>query len=134
MATGDEAKIADTLFAKLAGLTTSPATTVAWANTNFSGDVPYLEALHLPNKTQGELLGTTKDFRGIFQITVVDAVGIGIIKPSELASQVIAHFPVTLRLGTSPLITFPEPGYVNPSFVLGNEIRLPVTIPYLASL
>lgn len=134
MATGTEAKIAAALFDRLLTLTTSPVTSIAWPNVDFNGSPPYLEVSHLPNRSEGPLLDTTKDLRGFLQVTVVYAVGVGIIDPMEIASQVIAHFPVTLRTGSSPLVTFPQPAFSGPPFQDGNEIRVPVSIPYLASI
>lgn len=134
MATGQEAVIADLLFARLAALITTPATEVALPNADFSGSKPYLDVSHLPNRSTGQLLDATKDLQGFLQVTVVHENGYGLIDPYEIASQVIAHFPVTLVLGTTVRVRFVQPGFVGPPIQEGQEFRVPVSIPYRASI
>ena len=143
MALQGEALLSDALSRHLATLTTDPTTAIAWDGMPFDpnedGNRPYLEVKHLPNTTQSNTLDETKDLPGILAVTVVGSVWkrSGDLTPFDLrniAAQVVAHFPTTLKLFTTEhRIEFRQPGSLQSDFPDGNDWRVPINIPYLAT-
>lgn len=143
MALTGNALIADALFRHLATLTTSPATVVAWPGNSFDGtdasNRPYLQPQFVPNTTRENTFDTIKDFQGFLSVTVIgDKVytsgGVHLMTLQNMASQVVAHFPTTLKLYTTEhVISFRQPGSVSQALPDGSDWRVPVSIPYYAT-
>lgn len=133
-----EELIAKDLFNHLIGLGSSLQ--IAWPNLDFnppkdgSNDpLPYLQADLLPAQTTAAALGSAGQNRhtGIFQITIVQPEGSGLIDPLETADSIIAHFKRgTSITGDGDTIRIDGPPYTAPSFKDGAYRRLPVLIPY----
>ena len=63
------------------------------------GADPYLRAFILPaDTTSADLKGDHRCFKGIFQVSIVLAAGIGPGKAETIAEQIAALFPVNDRL------------------------------------
>lgn len=138
MATGKEVQVVDALFSHLSGLTTTPATTIVWQGRRKVNPVrPYLEVMHLPNKTGSPTFDGTRDLRGLLQVTVIYASagdGPGILAPGEIASQIVTRFAKNTDIWGDVKVTIPNWPSVAPPIIEGDEIRIPVTIPYLSSI
>lgn len=135
MAFTGEALLEQTLFDHLATLTTTPATGVAWPGVDYDGaSKPYLEVTHLPNTARKETLGPSKDLPGFLIVTAVFDEGEGTLITRNVCAQIIAHFPTTLTLFTDDYrIRFTQPASAGRAIVDGGEVRIPVSIPYLAN-
>lgn len=143
MALQGEALLSDTLSRHLATLTTNPATVFAWEGMAFDAtdgaNRPYLQVSHVPNTTRSETFGPSKDLPGFLIVTVVGSVfksqgDLTIFDLRNIAAQVIAHFPTTLTLHTTDFrIGFIQPASMSAAFLDGNDVRVPVNIPYLAT-
>lgn len=97
MTTGKTASIEDALLARLGALVTTPVCSFAWPSVEFTPavGVPYLEPQVMPNRTDeaGLGVGVAERHFGLFQVTVYAPGNEGAAAGSELADQVIAHFP-----------------------------------------
>lgn len=138
MATGKEVQVVDALFSHLSGLTTTPATTIIWHGRRAVNPVfPYLEVMHLPNRTFSPTFGAARDLRGLLQVTVVyeaKGAGPGILAPGEIASQIVTRFAKNTDIWGDVKVSIPNWPSVAPAILEGDEIRIPVTIPYLSSI
>lgn len=134
MALTGEALLEDTLFRHLATLVTVPTTAFSWPNIENDGLTPRLEVQHLPNTSRGNLLDDSKDLVGFLTVTVVHNRGIGSTPLTDIATQIINHFPQTLTLFTTDYrIRFTQPASYSQIIPDGAETRLTVSIPYIAN-
>ena len=137
MATGVEANILDALSTRLASLVFNPAWPIAWPNVDFppNGQTKpreYLDVAFLPNRTVTRTLSPGRQqHRGIFQVTVHHRDGAGMVKPLQIADQIIAHFPLGLILdqGGVRLKIYRKP-YAIPQPPQKGSVTVPVTIEY----
>lgn len=133
MALTGDALLEDALFRHLATLTITPATVFAWPGRPEVGTKPRVEVAHAPNTAQASDLQDGKDNPGFLVLTVVYEEGFGTIKPREIASQIADHFEGLTLHTTEHRIRFIQPATTGQAFPDGSEIRLPVTVPYLAT-
>lgn len=141
MATTPEGLIPELLMQHLAGLLFNPPLKVAWPNRAFEPkkNETYLEADYLPNANRTLFLSADDETEhiGLFQVTVVSPIDEGIIKPVDVAGQVVAHFAGTTVLrpqGDAFTIKIYEKPSVAASFIddARQAVRTPVTIPWRA--
>ena len=139
-ATELDAQIIDELQRHLSLLVTSPVSTVQWEAIREDKTYPYLETMWFSGKTNTPLLGNTRDFMGIFQVTVVQNAGgevekgQGLISGTEIAGQVINHFEPGIQLFASDFVVKIEKWpYIIPSPDRTSEITTAVTIVYRAT-
>lgn len=141
MTTGKTASIEDALLARLGTLVTTPPCQFAWPSIDYTPaqGQPYLLPSVMPNRTDEGGLGAGAPERhlGLFQVTVYAPSGSGVAPASELADQVIAHFPrgsvivgsgVRVRVGSfngSSGVPYRSQGYSENGWTV-----VPVTIPY----
>lgn len=90
---------------------------------------PYLLVEVFPNRPRWEALGPGKLDQGVLQITVVSPKRTGLIPIAEIANTILAHFPKGLRFDGVRVAG--EPWVAQP-LIEASEIRLPVTIPWVA--
>ncbi|MBV6657195.1 MAG: hypothetical protein KI785_05435 [Devosiaceae bacterium] len=135
MAFTGEALLEQALFDHLATLTTTPATAFAWPSVDFDGTArPYLQVNHLPNTARQNTFSPSKDLPGFLIVTAVFAAGEGTLTTRNVCTQIIDHFPTTLRLFTAEhRIQITDPPTAGRALVDGPEVRIPVSIPYLAT-
>ena len=135
-AVGVESQITEALLARLAALTLSPALQVAWPDTVFpaAGQVKpdtYLEANQLRAETQGIGISAWDEHAGIFQVDVVNKPNGGLIKPTQIADAVAAHFPRNLRLPNGSVeVLILEPVSIAAPIPDAPYTRTPVSIRY----
>lgn len=131
MATTDEVDVLQTLFDHLSGLTTTPATTIAWPNGNFEpSGYPYLRVNVIPLRS-GRISesGDMKRHDGILQISIVEERGAGMHRTARIAGQLIDHFRqgVTIYHDDSDrAVQITEPGHQVAPFDDANETVTPV--------
>lgn len=129
-----EGKIADLLLTHLGTLVLTPALPVAMPNVDFKPSAgTYLEATFLPNSTVNMFRGSTDPnmHQGILQVAVVYKAADGVVKPVDIAGQVVNHFPkglkitgqgITIRIDERPSITSPIRD--------DDRLRIPVSVRY----
>lgn len=132
MALTGDALIADALMRHLSTLTTDPVTTIAWHGIPHPGTTPRIEAEFVPNTKTAPTVDGGPDSPGFLVATVVIAEGQGVIVGTNIAAQIAGHFGASLHT-TEHRIRFVNPASVSQPFVDGAEVRIPVSIPYLAS-
>lgn len=114
----------------------SPAMKKAMPDVSFTPETgkPYFRVDLFRNAPFWQGLNTGKIDQGLLQITVVWPEGLGIIKASQAADAVMAHFPKGLKLfnGTACVRISGEPWAAAP-LVEAGWTETPVTIPYTAS-
>lgn len=133
MALTGDALLENKLFEHLATLAITPATVFAWPGLGDEGTKPRVEVAHAPNTAQASTLAHGKDNPGFLVLTVVYEEGFGTIKPREIASQIVAHFEDLTLHTDEHRIRFIQPATTGQPIPDGSEIRLPVTVPYLAT-
>lgn len=90
----------------------------------------YLIAEVFPNRPKWDGLGAGEKLdQGLLQITVVSPKRSGIIPVTQVSDAILAHFPKGLRLGA--LKVTGEPWVAQP-LIEASEVRLPVTVPWVA--
>lgn len=116
----------------------SPELAVSYPDVDFDGpdDVPYLEALFLPNRTDTRSLSTNGSQRheGLLQVCVMwPRARNAPIDGHELAGEVEAYFAkgTTLTSGAFQLRIDRAP-WVSAYLQEPTRLRIPVTIPYVA--
>ena len=137
MATSTEAMILAALLDHLKLLTFSPALDVAEPGIQFPAageDKPdnYLAVTFLPNQTRQVTLGDDpQQKRGMLQISVFWKIGQGVIKPLDIAGQIINHYRnQTLWAGTTRVTIYNEPWAASP--IQDDRVQIPVTISWHA--
>ena len=135
MATDDEYKIARALSAHLDGLTTTPATEVAYPNENFKPTAyPYLKANVIPARPgRTTESGELKRHVGIMQVDVVMQKGAGVMQGHKIAGQIIDRFKQSTQIFTTDetqCIQITEPPWQTAPLFGDNEVSIPVQIPY----
>lgn len=110
----------------------SPPLAIAMPDVAFEpvADVPYLSATLLQNAPKFQGLASGRLDQGLLQVDVVWPKGQGVVKASEVADAVIAHFPVALRIDGKVKIAG-QPWKASPITEAG-WTRTPVTIPWSA--
>lgn len=131
------ADIADALLTRCGLMeTTGPTLPVALPDITF--DVPvdgkYLVVSDFPNRPQWEGVSEGRIDQGLLQVVVVWPRLEGVIKPKEVADDVIAFFAkgTVMTLGTAKVRASREP-WQSPPLIDDSEVRVPVTIPWTAT-
>lgn len=132
MALTGDALLADALFRHLNTLTTVPATSIAWPGVSDNGQTPRLEVQFVPNTKQASTIDAGEDSPGFLVVTVVTSEGRGTIEALNIASQVSSHFGETIHT-SEHRVRFVQPPSTAQPIPDGAEIRVPVSIPYLAT-
>lgn len=142
MPAGTEANIFRALSDRLQTLFFTPALPIAWPNIAFPAagqTLPsaYLEVVFLPNRTSTRTLAASgsQQHRGILQVSLHmnGKATTGIRVPHEKADQVIAHFPLGLKLFESGVaVKIYRKPYGIPMPVKDGWFTIPVTIEYEA--
>lgn len=134
---GNEAKITEALFTRLAALSLSPALSVAYPNVPFPAppavDRPdtYLQASILRAPTQGVGIAAWDEHAGILQIDVVYKPQDGELKPLQIADSVAAWFARGTRLinGAVQVDVYETPQIAS-LMADGDRMRIPVSVRY----
>lgn len=104
---------------------------IAWPGVNFTppSEGMWFEVRHFPNTPNNLVMDNAGDqeFLGFLQVSVFDRPGAGIVKATEQAEGIIAHFPKGTALG--PVMVRVRP-YLSPPIPEDNSIQIPVTVPY----
>jgi hypothetical protein len=134
MATGDEARVYQIMLDAVKDFNDLPANgfRVSIPNKDFDPTTfPYLDVQDFRADRNGQHLGSTKFVVGIFQVTVIDKRGVGIVAAKEVASRLIDEFPMGRRLIDGDLcVQIVKQVNERPPIYEDTEIRIPVTIPY----
>ncbi|MBB3234441.1 phage tail terminator-like protein [Phyllobacterium endophyticum] len=144
MAATVEATIAELLFARLTSLVLSPVLLVSYPGLAFTAPVetaepnqgkpaPYLRADFIPNRTDN--LGLANDasarHQGILQVMTIYPVGQGVIKPTNTAGLIGAHFAKgTILYGSGVSVKVYAKPSVGAPIIEPDKISVPVTILY----
>lgn len=133
-AVGVESQITEALLARLATLTLSPVLPVAYPNAAFTPPAsgPYLAA-HPPLRaeTQGIGISAWNEHAGVFQVDVVYRTQDGVIKPTQIADAVAAHFARGTRLANGAVhVRIDEPPSIAAPVTVAPDHRTPVSIRY----
>jgi hypothetical protein len=132
MAATVEATIAELLFARLTSLVLTPVLPVAFPGLAFTSPAgPYLRADFIPNRTDN--LGLANDasarHQGILQVMAIYPVGQGVIKPTNTAGLVAAHFAKgTILHGSGVKLKVYAKPSVGAPIVEPDKINVPVTV------
>lgn len=138
MAVGTDANILAAMLERLGTLAFTPALEVAYPGRSFPvGNAPkpdnYLEVTFLPNDTQNYATGNGQhQNRGFLQISVHWKTGaIGMIKPLDIAGQIITHFDKDTSLYSNgvKVKVYRKPWAAAP-IQETDRVQIPVTIPY----
>lgn len=107
---------------------------IAWENAPFTPAVgeSYLRAFLLPAPTGSQdLEGKHRSYIGIFQVNIIGASGTGARRVEEIAEELEALFPLSLRLATtSGTVLVYEPMSQGPALPDGGTFTLPVWCRY----
>ena len=133
-AVGVESQITEALMEHLSELTLSPVLPVAYPNVPFTPPVsgPYLHA-HAPLRATTAAIGISAwdEHAGIFQVDVVYRAQDGVIKPTQIADAVAAHFPRNLHLENGSVrVDINEPPSIAAPVTDGTNLKTPVSIRY----
>lgn len=120
---------------RLAAYAASKSLTVAWENVSTNqpnGD--YLRSNLLPAPTgSDDLAGDHRVYEGVYQVSVFVPMGGGPVRAANLAEELIALFPLNLRLTlggfTVQIIT---PCSEGPPIQTGTHFMIPVSFNYRA--
>lgn len=133
-AVGVESQITEALMTRLAALTLSPVLPVAYPNVAFNPPAsgPYLVAnAPLRATTQGIGISAWDEHAGIFQVDVVYRAQDGVIKPTQIADAVAAHFPRNLHLENGSVrVDIDEPPSIAAPVTDAPNLKTPVSIRY----
>ena len=138
MATGVDANILAALCEHLAALALVPALPIAFPGVAFpevGEDKPeiYLAVAFLPNQTRRITLGSDpQQKRGIFQVDVYWTAGVGLIKPLDVAGQIIDHFKNQTLFTSGIRITITGEPWAASPLSEDDRVKIPVTITYHA--
>ena len=135
--TGTEAKIADALFWHVGQLTTNPATDVAYPNVAFTpaGRSPYRKVEFIPNLADlvGIAFDSSRDFQGLLQVSVFWKAGDGLVKPTQVAAQIAAHFAPGTRIARNGItVRIDQKPRVISSIQEPDWTQIPVSIAWRA--
>lgn len=144
MATSVEGTIAQLLFDRVLSLVLTPALPVSVPSIAFTPPVepsgpsqgrikPYLRIDFIPNRTDNLGLADLASARhqGILQVMAVYPLNIGIIKPTDTAGQVAAHFAKgTILYGHGVKVKVYQKPSVGAAMTETDKISVPVTILY----
>ncbi|PRD42122.1 hypothetical protein C5748_18405 [Phyllobacterium phragmitis] len=134
MAETVEASIADMLFAHLAGLVLNPVLPVTYPGVSFTPpDGAYIKADFIPNRTGNIGLADDDDalHRGILQVLAIYPVNVGVVRPTDTAGLVAAHFAKgTALYGSGVKVKIYQKPSVGAPMTEPDRINVPVTILY----
>lgn len=106
---------------------------IAYPNSVYSGDRPYLSIMILPAPTFTRTIdgkGTTR--RGIVQVDVNTEADIGSIEAEEFVDQIIELLLPPARISEGETtIRIDEEGQAAPGFNSGSDYVVPVSFPYI---
>jgi hypothetical protein len=133
-AVGVESQITEALLTRLGTLTFSPTLPVAYPNVTFTPPTsgPYLHA-HAPLRAATQAVGISAwdEHAGIFQVDVVYRAQDGVVKPTQIADAVAAHFPRNLHLANGSVrVDINEPPSIAGPVTDGTNLKTPVSIRY----
>lgn len=139
MATGTDAIILASLLDRLIALQFSPALAIAFPDIQFpaSGQTKpsdYLAVTFLPNVTGDyDIADGSQQHRGILQVSVFYQSGTGLIKPLDIAGEIITHFAKGTTLFKDGLkIVIDRKPYSSPPIQDTDRMQIPVSISYHA--
>lgn len=144
MAATVEGTIAQLLFDRVLSLVLAPALPVAVPSSAFTPPVetsgpnlgrikPYLRVDFIPNRTDN--LGLANDasarHQGILQVMAIYPINIGVIKPTDTAGLVAAHFGKgTILYGSGVKVKVYQKPSVGAPMIEPDKVSVPVTILY----
>lgn len=115
----------------------SPSLPIAYPGITFpaAGAVKpenYLTATYLPNVTRTVTIGGgTQQHRGIFQVSVFWKSGVGLVKPLDIAGQIIGHFPKDLLLYSGAVrVKIDRKPWASSPIQEDDRVQIPVSIPF----
>jgi hypothetical protein len=128
--TGIEAGILDALLDRVRTFATTLP--IAWPDVAFTPVDSYLEVAVIPSTVDQVSLGSDgyNRHRGLLQIDVVQRSGGGIIAPTEIASQLVAHFKRGTAIARNGLTVRTSPPRTAQSIPDDGWTRLPVIVPW----
>jgi hypothetical protein len=131
--TGTEAQIYDALAAYLTGLTFTPAVKIAMPGVDFTPErgKPYLVATYMPNTADvfGGENDSDVDYQGLLQISVFWPARAGIVKPLQVAAQIVAAFKPGTKIDANGLrIRIDRQPTVAPSLTESDLVQIAVTV------
>ncbi len=135
---GVEADILDLLCARLATLPVqTPPVEYAWPDVGFSPSVgvTYLEAVQLPADNRNQFIGdgSTTEFRGIFQVSIMSPLGKGLVAPLTIAGAVVEIFERSDSIpGTGVTVRIDGRPSIGPYLREPDRLRTPVRVRYYA--
>lgn len=135
-----ELKILQALETRLAAYAADASLPVAFAGVRFERDPSsksYLESQMLPASTLNPTLGDGFHRRpGLFQVTIVTESGNGLREALTIAGEVLDTFKrgLTLYHDSEVRVMVDETPSIGPVIPDGAELRLPITISYLADV
>ena len=134
MATGDEARVYQIMLDAVKAFNDLPANgfRVSIPNKDFTPTTfPYLDVQDFRADRNGPTLGSLKLIAGVFQVTVIAKRGTGLTEAKEIASRIIAHFPMPTNLFDDDIcVEVMQQANERPPIYEDTEVRVPVTIPY----
>lgn len=136
MATGMDAIIFKALTDRL--LTLSPALPVAAPNVTFPAagqplPAKYLAVSHLINQTrQITMGGDQQQKRGLYQVSVVFAVGIGILAALETVETIIALFNNQILTASGVKVKIDNEPWAASPITEDDRVQIPITISWHA--
>lgn len=133
-AVGVESQITEALMTRLAALTLSPVLPVAYPNVPFTPPAsgPYLVA-NAPLRATTAAVGISAwdEHSGVFQVDVMYRTQDGVIKPTQIADAVAAHFPRNLRLANGSVrVDINEKPSIAAPVTDAPNLKTPVSIRY----
>lgn len=136
---GKHAIISEALNYRLSTLVLNPVRRVAWPDESFApivGEI-YFEPSYIPNRTDfGEVGGTLRRHRGLYQVDVKGPEDKGPVPQLEIADLIIEHFVsqiivrngASIRIGSfdgSSAVPYPAP-----ELIVNGWRTIPITIPW----
>lgn len=134
-----DAAIPSALFAHVTAFAEaqSPAIAVSFPGIEFSpvDGEPYLQAQHLPNRTQNVFIGNQAPSQhvGLLQVSVMwPADNQGEIPAKDLAGALLQHFSKgTVLFIDGVNVRIEQKGWISPGLDEPDRLRVPCTIPYV---
>lgn len=137
MAQGTDATILAVLLDHLGTLVFVPDLPIAAPGFDFPapGQIKpdtYLKVSFLPNRTETLSVGKGRQMhQGILQVSVYWKVGIGYVKPLDVADRIIVHFAKGTRLVSNGVkVKVDRKPWVSGPLEEPDRVQFPVTIPY----
>jgi len=132
-ATSTDGKIFAALVDWLEDLVFSPVIPIAMPNVPYDGADTYLWVDHFLNQTRVVTIGDDpQQKRGIFQVAVVAPRGIGLVKPLDIAGQIVAHFKGKILFTSGIKITVSGEPWAASPIIDADKVLVPVSVHWHA--